>query len=222
MTEQQPISTTNGMMIATPCYGNAVTRPYFESMWNLKETLTELNVAHKLYTLGNESDVHRARNNCVDWFLNETDLSHLFFIDADIEFTPDDAGKIWSMHTFASVASGCYRMKTPSSPFAAWVGGKLIDDLDLFGENPVKVDYAGNGFLMIHRDVFAAIKKGGDVHLYENSDGRIEYDYFRSEVVGMVQLPEDYNFCRLCKDAGFDIWMDPTVRLTHWGQIGYG
>ena len=33
---------------------------------------------------------------------------------------------------------------------------------------------------------------------------------------------EDYNFCRIAREAGIDIWMDPSVRLIHWGQFGYG
>jgi hypothetical protein len=33
---------------------------------------------------------------------------------------------------------------------------------------------------------------------------------------------EDYHFCRIAREAGFKITMDPSVRLKHWGQFAYG
>lgn len=33
---------------------------------------------------------------------------------------------------------------------------------------------------------------------------------------------EDYHFCRIAREAGYRIVMDPSVRLGHWGQYRYG
>ena len=33
---------------------------------------------------------------------------------------------------------------------------------------------------------------------------------------------EDYHFCRIAREAGLKIMMDPNVRLTHYGQYPYG
>ena len=33
---------------------------------------------------------------------------------------------------------------------------------------------------------------------------------------------EDYHFCRIAREAGLTITMDPNVRLKHWGQYPYG
>jgi len=48
-------------------------------------------------------------------------------------------------------------MKKPDSMFAAWVGGELVTDIDQF-DGPIKVDYAGTGFMMIHRSVFEKMR----------------------------------------------------------------
>jgi hypothetical protein len=33
---------------------------------------------------------------------------------------------------------------------------------------------------------------------------------------------EDYHFCRLARESGYKIIMDPKVKLGHWGLYRYG
>ena len=211
------------ILFATPCYGGMVTEAHFSSCLQLKDSLNSEGIDHNWYTLANESLVQRARNNCAEFFLEETDFEYLMFLDADIEFKPEDVATLYQMEK--DVAVGVYRMKKPDSMFAAWVKGKLVTDLDQF-TSPVCVDYAGTGFMMIHRSVFERLKKYGDgyppLHHYENSFGRKEYGFFMCPVENDTLLSEDYYFCKRCGERGIDIWMDPNIKLTHWGTTGYG
>ena len=209
---------TDGILFCTPCYGGMVTEPHFASCLQLKEALTEQQVPHAWYTLGNESLVTRARNNCARFFLKETDFSHMMFIDADIEFQPDDVGKLWAMQK--DVAVGVYRMKKKGSKYAAWVDGALIADLAV-RHQPMVVDYAGTGFMMIHRDVFELIEKATPEMAHQDADGPT-HAFFDTAIEDDVYLSEDYFFCKRFNEVGGEIWMDPSVKLKHHGTCAYG
>ena len=72
---------------ATPCYGGQVYESYMRSVIRMIHTFNMNGIGYIHSTIANESLVTRARNNLVAYFL-ATDCSHLFFIDADIEFDP--------------------------------------------------------------------------------------------------------------------------------------
>lgn len=209
---------TEGVLFCTPCYGGQVTEPHFASCLNLKEALTAMKVPHAWYTLGNESLVTRARNNCARYFLKNTDFSHLMFLDADIEFEPDDVGKIWHMNK--DIAVGVYRMKKEGSKYAAWVNGELVDDLGNY-HSPLVVDYAGTGFMMIKREVFLKIEQETPHLAHEDHDGPT-HAFFDTAIEEGAYLSEDYFFCKRWRESGGEIWMDPSVKLKHHGTCAYG
>ena len=72
---------------ATPCYGGMIYESYLRSIIRLIHMFNVNGVQYLHSTIANESLVTRARNNLVAYFL-ATDCTHLFFIDADIEFDP--------------------------------------------------------------------------------------------------------------------------------------
>lgn len=94
--------------IATPCYGGALTEPYFRSVIKMMTFFNGHKIPLAFGTIANESLVTRARNVLLAYFLN-SDYTHLMFVDADIEFKVDDILKLW-VHD-KDVAVGAYPKK---------------------------------------------------------------------------------------------------------------
>lgn len=71
------------ILIATPCYGKLVGEGYLHSLIASFDLVRSKGHEMKVYTLGNESLITRARNNIVAYFL-ASKHDRLMFIDADI------------------------------------------------------------------------------------------------------------------------------------------
>ena len=168
--------------IATPCYGGALTEPYFRSTIKLMTFFNGHKIPLAFGTIANESLVTRARNVLLAYFLN-SDYTHLMFIDADIEFQVDDVLKLW-MHD-KDVAVGAYPKKgvnwshikesiimDPSKQHTAQQIGALGSDYAInfkflnrdakqvaVQNGLIQLHDAGTGFMMIKREAILKLIK---------------------------------------------------------------
>lgn len=204
------------VLFCTPCYGGMVFAPHFRSCLNLKEELGRAGLAHDWLIGWNESLVHRGRMEMVASFLR-TEHTHLFWLDADIEFLPEDVAKVWNMD--ADIGVGVYCMKKRDEQlYAAWRDGALVKDLTPFS-GPIEVDFAGTGFMCIKRSVIEALAE--KVEGYDGPGGPVPA-LFMTPIIDRCLRSEDYYFCEIARAAGFKVMMDPSVQLGHWGIYRYG
>ena len=200
------------ILFCTPCYGGMATLGYMKSAISLTQCIP---VEHDFLFGANESLITRARNEMTATFLR-SNHTHMMWIDADIEFSPEDVGKLWNLD--ADIAVGIYPMKRPGAPYAAWVNGKLVNDLDQFTD-PIEVDYAGTGFMLLKREAIDALCDLSP--LYEGPNGWVHAIY-QTPVVDEHFDSEDYHLCRQWRSLGGKILADPSVRLLHHGTYAYG
>jgi hypothetical protein len=101
-----------------------------------------------------------------------------------------------------------------------------------FNNGFARVKESATGFMMISVEVFTTIMQKNP-HLKYKPDLRtgIEgsdnaYDFFPvgcyKEKDGVTRyLSEDYYFCRLAEECGFEIWTDLSTPITHLGSTEY-
>jgi hypothetical protein len=106
--EQLDYLQTLKIFIGTPAYGGMTSSFYTQSIAQLFKIAGAYGIEVGIETIANESLITRARNSIVADFL-DTDYTHLFFIDADIQFSPIDVFRL-ILHK-KDVVSGAYPMK---------------------------------------------------------------------------------------------------------------
>jgi len=215
------------VFFATPCYGGLITDQYFLSMFKTIQELNRLPMNYRVTTLRNESLVTRARNICTAMFL-DSDATHLFFIDADIEFDAESIMRAISADK--DVVVGAYPKKALPIQYA--LNFKFVDPINKrirYENGLVEVLDASTGFFCIKRSV---IEKMMIAHpeLHYKNDSNIDpkmakycYAFFDTHIdeEDRRYLSEDYRFCRLWQKMGGEIWLDPRTKLNHVGSYTF-
>ena len=170
-------------------------------------------------TLSNESNVNRARNSCAAKFLSG-DCTHLMFVDADIQFNPQDIVKL--INHDKDIVGGVYPQKTlpPKMVVNTLNNGEHEGDL-------IEVGTLGTGFMLIKRSVFEKMIEEGatpyvDAIGLSQQENANQYDFFQCTIDSQGRyLTEDWSFCRRWRQLGGKIWADKTIGLTHVGYFRF-
>lgn len=125
--------------------------------------------------------------------------THLLFVDADMIFPYDIIPRLLAHHK--EIVGVKYKKR--EFP-VKW----LYEPLDGESETEIfKVKHTGTGVMLIELEVFK--------HL----DGA--WFNFGRDSQGALALGEDVWFCNTARDAGYDVWVDPTLQIGHIGEYIY-
>ena len=243
MLPDQSLKSMN-VMFATPCYISAVMMNYTTSIFSLSARSAQLGLSCSLH-MRSESLITRARNKIVRNFLANESFTHLFFIDSDIEFTPEAAYRL--LLADRDVAAGIYPMKAVNWPQEGLPQGTTRQSYETnyttYPFNPVghgsqkvgpfvdedgfiEVAEAPTGFMCIKRHVFLKMMQAYP-HLQYTPDGppghpleKLHWRFFDCIVDHETNryLSEDFAFCRLWRDIGGKIHADSSSNFGHLGQ----
>jgi hypothetical protein len=199
------------VLIATP--GHSVTIQYLKSLIETIKILIQENITWRFINQYS-SQVSAAREGTImdDNFLDITNNKPLLgketydtviWIDSDIAWTPEDFLKLYrsdkDITTGAYVSDQGVLMYTPSN------------QEHLKETEHIEITHAGFGFI--------AIKQG----VFENTTRPwFQTQYTKTTVDGkeyLIPYGEDYSFCSKARQAGFKIFLDPTVKVTHYKTI---
>lgn len=232
------------IMVATPMYGGLGNTMYISSLLQLQDQCHQHGILFQHCFMMNESLIDRARNGLVHEFLTKSTADYLLFIDADIQFRPEDV--LMMMSYDKDLVCGPYPKKHINWPviIAAMKIGiddqryleKLVGeyvfstiDSETKMEEIVRVAEAGTGMMLIKRSVFGKMKKAFPENAYVSDHSRdilngVEkkmFAYFRTGIFEGRYLSEDYYFCHKWREIGGDVWMFPWALTTHFGTYGF-
>lgn len=208
------------IFVGLPIYGH-VPWHFAQCMRQLeKQAPCKLIIASKV----GDSLVSRARNALVAEFL-ESDATHLLFIDSDLIFSPAHVKTL--LDTGKDIVAGLYPKKQEGP--VQWVVNACFEQTERDDQGLQRIRYAGTGFLMVKREVFLKmIEALGDELWYKPDDiaREREHDFFK---VGVYKYPdgnrrylsEDWFFCQMAMDLGFEVFAHTKVICKHIGTATY-
>lgn len=230
------------VFIAIPCFGGLVTDQTLLGVMRLMQIFAKFKINASINTLRNESLVPRARNNLTAVFLENKSFTHMFFIDADIEFEPESVIRMLALDR--DIIAGAYPKKTINwdQVRRAYDAGKT-GNLAVYGAEyainfklneqkqvrtlagAIEVLDASTGFMLIKREVFDRMIEAYPETKYVNDSAIAAelHDYCYALWDTMIDpdtrryLSEDYTFCRRFQKIGGEIWVDPYTKLNHVG-----
>lgn len=190
------------IFLGTPMYGGMATSGYTSSVVGLALLCKEYGIGFHFDNLSNESLIQRARNYIVDDFMR-SGMTHLLFIDADIEFDPRDVMTMLALadyHGEYDIICGPYpkkaiawekvqlavekKMHSKPEELENYIGDFVFNLLPADNKDgtvtinlgqPVQVREGGTGFMLIQRRVFESFADAYPDSYYRPDHKRSKY-----------------------------------------------
>lgn len=236
------------LFVGTPMHGGVCYGAYANSCINLLYTLQQSGVGVMFYFLYDDPLVPRARDTIAHEFI-KSDCTHLLFVDADIEFSPQHVldllknsdhdivgGPYAKKHIhWENIVSAVRNVPTlnPNDLYRfggdyVYNSGQTLADHD--ATKLLEVDEMGTGFMLIRKNVFSTLMQSYPELRYKNDQGEDRFSFFPLLIdnKGSITnngtdryLSEDYSFCSLWRKLGGKIMLAPWVVLKHIGNYSY-
>lgn len=211
---------TPRLLIGTPAYGGMMHSDYVSALLQYQRA----GIDFALMSIGNESLITRARNTILSEFHARSEYTHLLFLDADVLLPPGGLRRM--LQAGRDVVGAAVALKGRNAS-----GGRIFNIGALRGEDGAlyEVERVGTAALLLSRAAVAALvddaRRGGRVYSrgYDlrgtELKAGVQYDVFRTGVVGDEYLSEDYWVCRELRRLGFPVYVDPTIVTRHSGMM---
>ena len=235
------------LFVATPMYGGMCTGMYASAIMQCVGTFGQAGIQMYYSFMMNESLITRARNSMAFDFL-KSDATHLMFIDADINFNPNDIPRM--VNANVDIICGLYPKKeinwvevdaavkrgVPPQELHRFTGAFVVnlphgEETKSGNVNePLEIANGGTGFMLIKRKVFEAL--ADKVPSYTNDmyhavdtvrEVKIIGEYFATSIDEESNrlLSEDYHFCKIAREAGFKVYAAPWAAFGHTGTYTF-
>lgn len=225
-------------------YGGQCFGTFVQPLLQLNLMCASKGIPFQFRIITNESLIPRARNLLAREFMR-SGFTHMLFIDADIEFNPEDVLRM--LEADKPFIGGTYpgkRINWENIYNAANHEGIGPDDLVHFTsmpvirlkrdtmdlnkvnmQEPIEVHAVPTGFMMLKREVFETLADKvpdyPDPYAKPGEKAEVTKIYFDTSMRGDDYLSEDYHFCYLWTDNGGTVWWAPWVNLNHIGMYTF-
>lgn len=189
--------------------------------------LAQLGIRAHIEEARGQSNIARARNELAAKFL-ASDYTDCLFIDDDMGWTPNDVIRLLASPQPLVAGVGAKKRLLPDGDSNKWCCRFLPGDIAQDPMGNIEVEAVGAAFMKISREVFEALisahpdwKRNGWQDMAR--DVRAKYfRFFRFDDDHPGEPGEDFDFCWSWRALGGSVWIDPTIRLVHVGEMEFG
>ena len=211
------------LFVALPAYDFKVSLKLAISLARLAQTAPQHGVQVHIGSICGCSVVSRARNLLVKDFL-DTNCTDLIFIDSDINFDSEDVFRLmaWATDPKKGIVAGVPRVRDVKTVYIADLDYDENHDLTMNGMGLVRGLRVATAFMLVRREVFEVLAaKNPEWTYYDKRAGRDLSAIFHFDVTPGGYIGEDFLFCDRARAHGFEVWIDPTIKLGHMGVQEY-
>ena len=239
------------LFVATPMYGGQCYGAYTDSLIKLAVAAEQRKLPFRFFPIFNESHIDRARNVCADQFLQSDFTHLLFIDADLSGYKPEDIfglmnrseqiicgfypKKRINWKVIAAAVKAGLADKDPEV-LQRFVGDMVFtpalnDDSNRFRTiyELTKLHEGGTGFMLVQREALLKIAEANPERLYHRCHDKPEMmtAFFDAQCEPEWQvyyrrfITEDFDFCRLAREAGIDVWLAPWIKLIHHGYYQF-
>lgn len=201
--------------VATPAYDGKVDTDYAISLAESCQHAAHIGISVTAAVMGNGAFIDLARNTFAQMFLDNTDCTHLFFIDADLRW--ESRAFIGLLQSGRPLCAGVYRRRQEPEDYP--VKYKEADEggLMLIEGGWIQCDRAPTGFMCIERRVVEEMAKDARKLVLQNQPPTPELFYTKVLEDGRF-MGEDFAFCDdYVARYKEPVWVWPDFDFTHGG-----
>lgn len=211
------------LLIGTPAYAGQIHVDYLHAVMDFFQA----GIRFTVMTVDKESLITRARNAIISQFHAIDDFTHLLFLDGDVHLSGEDVGRLLG-HGKDVTGAPVPLKGTDDKGRQLYNTGRILRQED----GLVVSDFIGTAVLLLSRAAVAALiedaRERGAVysvppgHFRSNKAHVTQYDVFQVGVVDGRYLSEDFWVCHRLRTLGFEVFVDPGIRVRHHGPATFG
>lgn len=211
------------VFIALPAYDFKVSLKLAVSLARFAQVAPQHGISIQIGSICGCSVVSRARNLLAQDML-DSECTDLMFIDSDINFEPQDILRLlaWTSDPKKGIVAGVPRTRSVAKTYIATLDYDENEELTMNGMGLVRAQRVATAFMMVRRDVFETLDAAHPEWRYydERTQRSIPcmFDFVKTDE---GYIGEDYLFCDRAREHGFEVWIDPSIKLGHMGVQEY-
>jgi len=208
------------VLICTP--GHSMEAEYVKSLVETLSVLQYNNISYK-YLSEYSSTVSGAREATLmgSLFLDvfnprpvggKITYDKIIWIDSDISWNPQDFMKLY--YSEYDITSGVY-INNKGTPMFTQLESELEKDINEMAnyESPFEISAAGFGFIAMKSGIFESIERPWFDSIFQEVKNEDKTKSMK------IPFGEDYSLCYRARFAGYKIFLDPSIKITHHKKI---
>jgi hypothetical protein len=239
------------LAVATPSHYSSFCGEYVTSILALQEQCLKNGIGFQFLANSGISAIDAARNMLANRFLQDTNATHMLFVDDDMGFSATELMRMFEWKDSDVIAAMCPRKRLDwervkravlaqpdiDPAILANIAGDYRDMFKLeneaptmtVGPKPSRVQAIGTGLMMISRKCLLRLIDEGLAPRIDYGDNRAGgaapegpcYEFFRSTSANGRAQGEDYYFCSLVRQMGGEVLGCSWIPVSHTGRYTF-